>query len=80
MSTGDRSLLSVVSVRVSKEFKEKMGKVHEDWASYLRRMIERRIREQETLEASKRIDQIRSKTRRGKFDAAKSIRKDRDRM
>jgi len=71
--------MSVVSVRVSRDLKEKMSKVEEDWANYLRRMIERRIREQDMVEASKAIDAIRSKTRQGKFKAAKSVREDRDR-
>jgi len=69
-----------VSVRVSKELREKMRRVQEDWSDYLRRMIERRIREQEILQASRMIDEIRSKTRRGTYHAAKSIREDRDQM
>ena len=71
--------MSVVSVRVPRDLKEKMSRVQEDWASYLRRMIERRIKEQEMLQASKTIDDIRSRTRKGAYDAAKSIRMDRDR-
>ena len=72
--------MSVVSVRVPKELKEKMRRVQEDWASYLRRMIERRVKEQEMLGASTRIDEIRSKTRKGAYNAAKTIREDRDQM
>jgi len=71
--------LSVVSVRVPRDLKEKMSRVQEDWASYLRRMIERRIKKQEMLQASKTIDEIRSRTKRGAYEAAKSIRMDRDR-
>jgi len=71
--------LSVVSVRVPRDLKEKMSRIQEDWASYLRRMIERRIKEQEMLQASKTIDGIRSKTREGAYDAARSVREDRDR-
>ena len=56
-----------------------MKKVQEDWASYLRRMIERRVKMEEMIEASKKIDEIRLKTREGEYDAAKSIREDRDR-
>lgn len=72
--------MSVVSVRVPKDLKDKMSKIQEDWASYIRRMIERRIKEQEILEASSSIDEIRSKTRKGAFHAAKSIRQDRGRL
>jgi len=71
--------LSVVSVRVPRELKEKMSRIQEDWASYLRRMIERRIKEQEMLQASRTIDDIRSRSRKGAYEAAKSIRMDRDR-
>jgi hypothetical protein len=71
--------LSVVSVRVPRDLKEKMSRVQEDWASYLRRMIERRIKKQEMLQASKTIDEIRSRTKKGTYEAAKSIRMDRDR-
>jgi len=56
-----------------------MSRVQEDWASYLRRMIERRIKKQEMLQASKTIDEIRSRTKKGTYEAAKSIRMDRDR-
>ena len=70
--------MSVVSVRVPKELKEKMNRIQEDWANYLRRMIERRIHQHEMLEASKRIDEIRSKTVNGIHHAAESLRRDRD--
>jgi len=42
-------------------------------------MIERRIKEHEMIEASRTIDEIRMKTRDGVYDAAKSIREDRNR-
>jgi len=71
--------LTVISVRVPKSLKERMSRVQENWADYIRRMIERRIKEQEMIEASKTIDKIRLKTREEIFDAAKSIREDRDR-
>ena len=71
--------MSVVSVRVPKELKEKMSRVQEDWASYLRRMIEHRIHQHEIFEASRRIDEIRSKTTRGTYRAAESVREARDR-
>jgi len=66
-------------VRVPKNLKERMGRVQEDWADYIRRMIERRIKEHEMIEASRTIDEIRMKTREGVYDAAKSIREDRNR-
>ena len=71
--------MSVVSVRIPKEMKDRMNKLQEDWASYLRRMIEHRIRQHERMEASKIIDNIRAKTKEGRYSAARTIREDRDR-
>ena len=70
--------MSVVSVRVPKDLKEKMSKIQENWGDYLRRMIERRIKEEEIIKASETIDNIRSKTERNVYDTAKTIREDRD--
>ena len=70
--------MPVVSVRVSRELKEKMDRLDQDWASYLRRMIERKTREHEISEASRVIDRIRLRTREGEYDSARSIRMDRD--
>ncbi len=71
--------MSVVSVRIPKELKNRMNRLQEDWASYLRRMIEHRIKQHERMEASKVIDGIRAKTKEGRYSAAKTIRVDRDR-
>ena len=68
----------MVSVRVTKELKDQMNRVREDWAEYLRRMIEHRIRQYDRMEASRTIDEIRSKTEAGRYSAAQAIRKDRD--
>ena len=72
-------MLSTISIRVPKDLKENMSRVQEDWAEYLRSMIERRIRKHQMVEASETIDRIRSKTKKGSYHAAKSIREDRDR-
>ena len=63
-----------------KDLKQKMSRLQVNWADYIRQMIERRIREHEVLEASRKIDEIRAKTREGAYHAAKSVREDRDRM
>jgi flagellar biosynthesis regulator FlbT len=55
-----------------------MSKVRENWADYIQRMIERRIKEHEILEASRRIDEIRSKTRMNVYHATNTIREDRN--
>ncbi len=56
-----------------------MNKLQEDWASYLRLMIEHRITQHERMEASRLIDSIRAKTKESRYTAAKTIREDRDR-
>lgn len=71
--------MSIVSLRVPRDLKEKMSKVKEDWASYLRLMIEQRIRKDQMVEASATIDRIRWKTKRGEYSTVRSIREDRDR-
>ncbi len=72
--------MSVISVRVPKELRDRMARVREDWSSYIRSMIERRIKEHEMFEASRKIDEIRSKTKRGVYKAAESIREDRGQL
>ena len=71
--------MSMVSVRIPKELKERMNRLQEDWPEYLRRMIEYRIKQHERMEASKDIDSIRAKTKEGRYNAARTIREDRDR-
>lgn len=71
--------MSVISVRVPKDLKDRMSTVRENWAEYLRQMIEHRIRQHDRLEASKTIDRIRLRTKQGAYVAAKTIREDRDR-
>jgi len=68
----------VISFRVPKEIKEEMDKIKINWSDYLREMIKKKIKEVKRLEAARKIDEIRKKTKKGVFDAAKSVRKDRD--
>jgi hypothetical protein len=70
--------MPVVSVRVSKDMKRRMEETDEDWADYIREMIDRRTRQREISEASEKIDDIRMRTEKGAFDAARSVREDRD--
>ncbi|MHA1596079.1 MAG: type II toxin-antitoxin system VapB family antitoxin [Candidatus Asgardarchaeia archaeon] len=70
--------MSVVSIRVPKKLKEEMKKVNINWSKYLRSIIEEKIRQIRMEEASRKIDEIRNKTIMGVFNAARSIREDRD--
>ena len=70
--------MSVICIRVPKELKEEMKEININWSEYIRDLIRKKIREIKMMKASEKIDEIRAKTVRGKFNAAKSIREDRD--
>ncbi|MGI0047061.1 MAG: type II toxin-antitoxin system VapB family antitoxin [Nitrosotalea sp.] len=67
-----------LSVRISKEIKEQMKKIEIDWSEYIRDVIKQRIRREKRREAAHSMDEVRAKTKRGDFNAASSIREDRD--
>jgi len=70
--------LSIVSVRIPEDVKQKMNRIQEDWPEFIRQAIVRRIEEHEKMEAARRIDEVRSRTVLGSYSAAQSIREDRD--
>ncbi len=67
----------VISVRVSRELKEKMKKYRVNWSSEIRRFIEDRIK---TLEFLDLLDSIEDKARRRRtmIDSTLLIREDRE--
>ena len=72
-------ILSIITIRIPRELKEKMKKYREiNWSEVVRRALEERIRIQERIEATRRMDKIRRKVKpvkRGELD--KWIREDR---
>ena len=60
------------------ELKRRMREVEINWSEYLRQKIEERIEIERRKRAAELMDAIRSKTRPGAFDAAGSVREDRD--
>ena len=70
--------MSIVSVRIPEDVKQKMNRIQEDWPEFIRQAIVRRIEEHEKMEAARRIDEVRSRTVLGSYSAAQSIREDRD--
>jgi len=72
-------ILSIITIRIPRELKEKMKKYREiNWSEVVRRALEERIRIQERIEAMRRMDEIRRKVKpvkRGELD--KWIREDR---
>ncbi len=67
----------VISVRVSRELKEKMKKYRVNWSSEIRRFIEERIK---TLEFLDLLDSIEEKARRRRtmIDSTVLIREERE--
>lgn len=70
--------MSSLSIRINKELKEQMNKFKIDWPKYIRKTIEQKIVEEKRRQAAHSMDKIRNKTKYGSFDAALSIREDRD--
>jgi len=53
--------VDVVTVKVPRELKKKMKQVDMNWSQYIRECIERKMDEQRTKEASRRLDDIRGR-------------------
>mgnify|MGYP000427393740 CR=1 FL=1 len=72
-------ILSIITIRIPRELKEKMKKYREiNWSEVVRRALEERIRIQERIEATRRMDEIRRKVKPVKRrELDKWIREDR---
>ena len=70
--------MEIVSVRIPKELKEEMRRLDVDWADYIRKAVEAKIREEKIRTACKVMDEIRAKTVGIKFDSVKVIREARE--
>jgi len=70
--------MEVVSVRVPKDLKEEMSKLDIDWAEYLRRTIEDKVRVERMRRACRTIDELREKTKGVRFDSVKAVREARN--
>jgi hypothetical protein len=53
--------VDVITVKVPRELKKKMKQVDMNWSQYIRECIERKMDEQRTREASRRLDDIRGR-------------------
>ncbi|RLE53635.1 MAG: hypothetical protein DRJ30_06610 [Candidatus Methanomethylicota archaeon] len=71
--------MSIITIRIPRELKEKMKKYREiNWSEVVRRALEERIRIQERIEATRRMDEIRRKVKPVKRrELDKWIREDR---
>ncbi|MGC8961475.1 MAG: type II toxin-antitoxin system CcdA family antitoxin [Candidatus Bathyarchaeia archaeon] len=71
--------MSIVSVRVSKELKEKMKRYDVNWSEEIRKAIIERIREIERAKAAEEISNIIERLPKAEAGfSVKSVREDRD--
>ena len=70
--------MEVFSIRIPKELKDEMGKLDLDWTTYLRAVIEEKVKTEKVRRASNVMDELREKTRGVQFDSVKAIREARD--
>lgn len=68
---------TVITIRISKELREKMKKININWSEEIRRFIENKIKSYELLEVFEEI-RSRAKKRRVNVDSAQLIREDRE--
>ncbi|MEM2107449.1 MAG: hypothetical protein QXV46_06525 [Candidatus Bathyarchaeia archaeon] len=66
--------MEVVSIRVPKDLKKEMSNIDLDWAEYLRKAIEEKVKTERMRRACKIMDELREKTRGVQFDSVKEIR------
>jgi len=72
--------VSAVTVKVSRELKEKMKQVRVNWSEYIRSAIQEKIEEQKLKTASAKIDEVRKRAKPVSTDELVSwIREDRER-
>jgi hypothetical protein len=72
-------LSDVISIRVSKELKERMKKYPIDWSREVRRFLEERVRVLELLEIVDEIEK-RAAKRRTQIDSTLLIREEREKQ
>jgi hypothetical protein len=70
--------MEVVSIRVPKHLKKEMSKLDLDWAEYLRKAIEEKVRIEKMEKACQIMDELREKTKGVTFDSVKVIREARN--
>jgi len=72
--------VSVITVKVSNELKEKMKHVKVNWSQYIRDAIQKKVDEQKLKTASAKIDEVRMRAKPVPTDELVSwIREDRER-
>ncbi len=67
---------SLVTIRVSKETKERMKKTEVNWSEELRRVIEERLAQKDRKKGREELDQLLASVRPG-FDTTVAIKEDR---
>lgn len=55
--------ISVITVKVPRELKERMKTIDMNWSEYIRAAIQKRVEEEGVRRASKRLDEIRGRAK-----------------
>jgi conjugal transfer/entry exclusion protein len=72
--------VEVITVKVPSELKKQMKQVDVNWSQYIRECVQKKINEQTRKAASKRLDEIRKRTKPTSNEEIVSwIREDRER-
>lgn len=70
---------SVITVKVPGELKKKMKQVKVNWSQYIRECVQNKIQQQDMVEASAMLDEIRKRTKpTPTAEVVSWIREDRD--
>jgi hypothetical protein len=70
---------NVITVKVPGELKKKMKQVKVNWSQYIRECVQNKIEQQDMMEASAKLDEIRRRTKPTSTEEIVSwIREDRD--
>ena len=55
--------VAVITVKVSRELKDRMGEVNVNWSEYIRGAIVKKIEEQQLKDASAKLDEVRARAK-----------------
>jgi len=70
--------MEVISFRVPEKLRDEMRRLRIDWAEFLRKVTEEKVREERMKEACRVMDGVRMKTLGVKFDSVRVIREARE--
>ena len=64
----------VISIRIPRALKEEMKELDVDWAPFIRKTVEEKVKEERRRRAKKLMDESREKTKGVQFNSTEVIR------